>query len=1261
MPAFVENGPNIPEHLLQAHEDGRVVFFCGAGVSAPAGLPGFAGLVDKIYEELGTKPEPIEDQAFKNEQYDAALHQLELRYPGGRFAVREKLASILKPNLDEDNATRTHEALLQLATDRNNKVRLVTTNFDRIFQHIVENQESYIPSFSAPLLPIPKPSRWHGVVYLHGLLPDMADETELNRLVLTSGDFGLAYLTERWAARFVSELFRNYTVCFVGYGINDPVMRYMMDALAADELLGETKPAAYAFASYSDDDMEQARIEWKAKGVTPLLYEVPAGEQDHSLLHRTLKEWASTYRDGVLGKEMIIAQHASTPPLASSQSDFAVGRVLWALTDEQAAKHFADLNPVPPLEWLEPLSGNLFGYEDLSRFGITANSKHDAKLSFSFLQRPMAYTHSPRMCVLNMGERSRWDGVMIQLARWLIRHLDDPKLIIWLADRGGQLHTEFASLIHNQLEKLEQLDAKGELSELDRILADAPKAIPGPLMNTLWQLVLSGRIKTNSISSAFYDLERLIKTNDGVTASLRMALREGFKPCLKLRKPFRWGQYISDPLQPQCTKDLVEWELVLAGDDSHYWLDRFEKYPQWQATLPNLLRDFTLLLQDACDLIRELGEADNQRDSSHIHQPSISKHSQNGDLHDWTVLIELVRDAWLATVRKDLAVAQHAAEGWWYIPYPVFKRLAFFAAAQNEVISQRQALDWLLVEDCWWLWSGETQRESIRLLVALASKLSKPERLELESAILKGPPQKLLDDDFKPEYWTWLIDQKMWLRLSKLEATGAVLGENAKTKLDELRQQYPNWLLAEDERDEFLSWVEEERPEFSPTPRRRRELVEWLKEHSKSDFREEDDWHQRCRDDFPTTACALCALAKENYWPVDRWHEALQAWSQSQHFKQSWRYIGPVLENTPDSFVSSLSHPLSCWLKAMAKTFDDNKNIFLSLCRRVIEVDHQDKSDIEDAVYWAINHPIGLVTEALLHFWYRGKPEDGQGLPESLKSTFTQLCDTQIEKFRPGHVLLAAHAVNLYRVDPDWASERLLPLFDWQDPLIEARLAWEGFLWSPHLNHPLLSAIKKPFLEAAEHYKKLGKHPEQYADFLTFVALDQGDIFTKEELAKATKKLPPDGLASAIQTLTRTLVGAGDQRSEYWKNRVSPYLHNIWPKSNDLATPEISENFARLCATAGDAFPEAWKELQYWIKPVEYTDYVVHSIHEANLCEQFPDDTLAFLNAVVSDHGTWYSKDLQQCLDNIKQANSQLASDTHFIRLSKLVRDHGGV
>ena len=92
--------------------------------------------------------------------------------------------------------------------------------------------------------------------YLHGLLPEDPASSNLDNLVVSSGDFGLAYLTERWAARFVSELLRNFVVCFVGYSIDDPVLRYMMDALAADRLLGESPPEMFAFGSHSKGQEE---------------------------------------------------------------------------------------------------------------------------------------------------------------------------------------------------------------------------------------------------------------------------------------------------------------------------------------------------------------------------------------------------------------------------------------------------------------------------------------------------------------------------------------------------------------------------------------------------------------------------------------------------------------------------------------------------------------------------------------------------------------------------------------------------------------------------------------------------------------------------------------------------------------------------------------------------------------------------------------------------------------------------------------------
>jgi len=438
---FVPHGPDIPDALLQAHEEGRVVFFCGAGISYPAGLPLFKGLVEEIYRLNGTTRTEIEDEAFNSGQYDSTLDLLERRLPGGRLAVRSALAQALKPKLHRKGATDMQTALLRLACNREGVLRLVTTNFDRIFHVAAKRMGQSFQAYLAPMLPIPKNSRWNGLVYLHGLLPDKADDTALNRLVVTSGDFGLAYLTERWAARFVSELFRNYVVCFVGYSINDPVLRYMMDALAADRMLGESTQQFWALGACEPGQEHRQTKKWAAKGVSPILYTVPAGSQDHSALYQTLQNWADTYRDGVQGKEAIVVNHALTRPQNSTPQDDFVGRMLWALSDKSGlpAKRFADFNPVPSLDWLlESFGKGGFGYSDLARFDVPPHENVDAKLSFSLIRRPASYDRAPPMLLVSGGViDSKWDDVMFQLARWLVRHLNDPRLIIWIAEHGG--------------------------------------------------------------------------------------------------------------------------------------------------------------------------------------------------------------------------------------------------------------------------------------------------------------------------------------------------------------------------------------------------------------------------------------------------------------------------------------------------------------------------------------------------------------------------------------------------------------------------------------------------------------------------------------------------------------------------------------------------------------------------------------------------------------------------------------------------------
>jgi hypothetical protein len=1078
---------------------------------------------------------------------------------------------------------------------------------------------------------------------------------DLDRLVVSSGDFGLAYLIEGWAARFVSELFRNFTICFIGYSISDPVLRYMVDALAADRLLGESPLEMFAFGSYSKSKEEDRFNEWKAKNVTPILY------WEHAYLHRTLRAWAETYRDGVGGKERITVECAIAHPLASTKQDDFVGRVLWALSDPSSlpAKQFAELDPVPSLDWLEPLSQKRYHHADLGRFGVPPQATVDDKLAYSLISRPTPYQLAPQMAIVDAGYRNnRWDEVTFQLARWLIRHLDDPKLLFWLIKRG-QLHDELVWLIERRLDELDRFASSGNTTELDRIQANAPNAIPRPAMRTLWRLLLNGHVKcaeSRLRGLNLYIWHEQFKHN-GLTVSARLALRKILMPCLSLREPFRWPGEDNDEARDHI-RNIVEWEVVLASDHVHPSLCDLPKDEQWTAVLPELLDDFNALLRDALDLMRELGGMD-----SYVHQPSISDHPQNNRFHDWTALIELTRDAWLATAAKSPERARIVAEAWTHGSYPAFRRLALFAAAQGRVIPLRQALDWLLADERWWLWSVETKRESMRLLVSLVPQLDRTMLAELEQAILSGPPHNMYRADTDLEDWNHIVDYGIWLRLAKAVQAGAVLSEAGRTRLNALTAQYP-WQLQANERDEFSIWIESSYDDHhvpwessTPVPRTRRGVLDYLLAHPVLEESQQDDWRERCSECFQATAYALCKLAQQNNWPVERWRGALQAWAEEKLCDRSWRFMAPVVANAPDDLVRVLSHNISRWLQGVAKTFEGHEDCYLTLARRILRLDFKADYDTDDPVFQAINHPVGDVTQALLDWCYRQEPDDGQGLPEVIKSTFTELCDTQIAKFRHGRVWLATYVPRLFRLDKAWSEQHLLPLFDWEHSEAEAQAAWQGFLRSPRWYPPLMEAIKPAFLDTVNHYAQLGEYAKQFAAFLTFVALDPDGTFTMEELTPAIYALPADGLRESAQVLMREQEAAGNRRENHWKTRVLPFWKKFWPKSNDQASSADAGSLARLCIAAGDEFPSAMATVGNWLRVVQYPDYVIRLLRESGLPARFPEDALRLLFTILGEQSSQFSQEqLRQCLDAIVQEKPHLRHDPKFMKVDELAR-----
>lgn len=255
--------------------------------------------------------------------------------------------------------------------------------------------------------------------------------------------------------------------------------------------------------------------------------------------------------------------------------------------------------------------------------------------------------------------------------------------------------------------------------------------------------------------------------------------------------------------------------------------------------------------------------------------------------------------------------------------------------------------------------------------------------------------------------------------------------------------------------------------------------------------------------------------------------------------------------------------------------------------------------------------------------------------------------------------MLAAHALSLFRVDKAWSEQHLLPLLDWHRSETEAQAAWEGFLWSPRLYHPLMEAIRPAFLDTVNHYAQLGKHNEQFATFLTFAALDPGDTFTTAQLATAIRGLPAEGLRKSAQALVRALEGAGDQREDYWKNRVLPFWEKIWPKTNEQASSTNAESLARLCVAAGGEFPSAIAAVGNWLQVIERPDYVIRRLQESGLSARFPDDVLRLLFTIVGHQPSRVPRELRQCLDAIAKSAPNLLHDRRLMRVDEIARALG--
>ena len=120
----------MPDELLRLHEEGEVVFFCGAGISMGAGLPDFKGLVKRVWKEVGYNPSLEEKRLNLDGRCDVALELLGNKL-NDAITMRNGVATVLSRYREKNGYDRVHKALLALSQTRDEvpRLHLVTTNF----------------------------------------------------------------------------------------------------------------------------------------------------------------------------------------------------------------------------------------------------------------------------------------------------------------------------------------------------------------------------------------------------------------------------------------------------------------------------------------------------------------------------------------------------------------------------------------------------------------------------------------------------------------------------------------------------------------------------------------------------------------------------------------------------------------------------------------------------------------------------------------------------------------------------------------------------------------------------------------------------------------------------------------------------------------------------------------------------------------------------------------------------------------------------
>lgn len=991
---LIENGPFIPDELLIARDQGRVVFFCGAGVSrAKAGLPDFFGLAEKVTKRLGI---PADSPARKilNEAREievrigvAGLISADrifglLEHDFLVRAIEAAVASALKP--DDAPDLIAHNTLLDLATTREGAVRLVTTNFDRLFDDCGRGLTSWQPPY------LPDPSRMaemDGIVYLHGkALPDYQG-AEGDGFVLSSSDFGRAYLSDGWATSFFLEVIDRYVVVFVGYTADDPPVHYLLEAL--NKTAGKLENV-YAFQSGNAED---ATSRWLHKGVKAISYDAT---EDHLALWRTLEAWAHRARDLDQWYSELINKAKQGPEKLLPHER---GQVAHIVSTIEGLRKFSEGDEPPPAEWLCVFDA----YRRYAKPGYMGDFQHRGPYvdPFDFYcidsDRPPCKIGPEDYTAKREVPPDSWDA--FALNRFDKNNLKD--------DNFSSLRGHCASNISTLPSRLDQMGIW--ISKV----AEQPAAVwwaarqnalhPNIRSRIRWGLEQSKKFLSPEVLKAWRYLWECWEQNRGgfhrnwheLGAE---AARDGWspiflreyaaysRPWLKVEHNSWGGPQPPDQREEINLGKLIRLDVV--------YPDRVidVKIPdEWVASTVVELRKN---LEIALELEKEIGGY-GLGDISPIIPDDDPDEDRYGRKHGLSGAVIKFSSVFESLIKIDPAMAKREFSIWVIDNENIFARLRIWAASKPALVPNDQFGSVLASVSDEAFWDSRHARD---LLVTLSSRwnaLTVDTRIEIESRTLAGPSRWDQEDDERFE------ERRAWStvnRITWLSRNGCELSLDLEAETKRLRVSAPKWKpeyadKAAESLEGKSGWVKTETEHSALLLEPLASILSKAFELSgrRDDFLVEHAPYAGLSANHPIRAfSALRIAAKHKDFPEWAWRTFLNSEARKNDKPRFIALVAEQLARYSDDIIATFIRPAADWLLSVSEilvvqypaSFD---RVTGTLIRTLASEPQNSTSTIvwgnkkPDWTVDAINAPTGNIARALFNDPRKDDLKMGQG------------------------------------------------------------------------------------------------------------------------------------------------------------------------------------------------------------------------------------------------------------------------------------------